>query len=81
VAGEITTSAYVDIPKLAREVINGIGYDNALYGFDGNTCGVIVSDRRAVARHRAGRRQERRGSFGRQSGEDQLDSRAPATRA
>jgi len=43
VAGEITTSAYVDIPKLAREVINDIGYDNALYGFDGNTCGVIVS--------------------------------------
>ena len=43
VAGEITTTAYVDIPKLARQVINGIGYDNALYGFDGNTCGVIVS--------------------------------------
>ena len=43
VAGEITTTAYVDIPKLAREVINGIGYDNALFGFDGNTCGVIVS--------------------------------------
>ena len=43
VAGEITTSAYVDIPKLAREVIKNIGYDNALYGFDGNTCGVIVS--------------------------------------
>jgi S-adenosylmethionine synthetase len=43
VAGEITTSAYVDIPKLAREVINGIGYDNAAYGFDGGTCGVIVS--------------------------------------
>jgi S-adenosylmethionine synthetase len=43
VAGEITTSAYVDIPKLARTVINEIGYDNALYGFDGNTCGVIVS--------------------------------------
>ena len=42
-AGEITTSAYVDIPKLAREVIKDIGYDNALYGFDGNTCGVIVS--------------------------------------
>ena len=37
VAGEITTSAYVDIPKLAREVIKDIGYDNALYGFDGNT--------------------------------------------
>jgi S-adenosylmethionine synthetase len=43
VAGEVTTTAYVDIPKLAREVIKGIGYDNALYGFDGNTCGVIVS--------------------------------------
>ena len=43
VAGEITTSAYVDIPALARTVIKDIGYDNALYGFDGNTCGVIVS--------------------------------------
>ena len=43
VAGEITTSAYVDIPKIVREVIKDIGYDNALYGFDGNTCGVIVS--------------------------------------
>jgi S-adenosylmethionine synthetase len=43
VAGEITTEAYVDIPKIAREVIKDIGYDNALYGFDGNTCGVIVS--------------------------------------
>ena len=43
IAGEITTEAYVDIPKLARGVINDIGYDNALYGFDGNTCGVIVS--------------------------------------
>jgi S-adenosylmethionine synthetase len=43
IAGEITTSAHVDIPKIAREVITDIGYDNALYGFDGNTCGVIVS--------------------------------------
>jgi S-adenosylmethionine synthetase len=43
VAGEITTDAYVDIPKIARETIKGIGYDNALYGFDGSTCGVIVS--------------------------------------
>ena len=43
VAGEITTSEYVDIPKIARAVINDIGYNNALYGFDGNTCGVIVS--------------------------------------
>ena len=43
IAGEITTSAYVDIPKLARSVIKEIGYDNAAYGFDGNTCGVIIS--------------------------------------
>ncbi|CAN5575935.1 methionine adenosyltransferase [soil metagenome] len=43
IAGEITTSAYVDIPKLARETIKNIGYDDALYGFDGSTCGVIVS--------------------------------------
>ena len=43
VAGEITTTAYVDIPKLARETINSIGYDNALFGFDGKTCGVIVT--------------------------------------
>ena len=43
IAGEITTNAYVDIPKIARGVINDIGYDNALFGFDGKTCGVIVS--------------------------------------
>jgi S-adenosylmethionine synthetase len=43
VAGEITTTAYVDIPKIARGVIKSIGYDNALYGFDGNTCGVITA--------------------------------------
>jgi S-adenosylmethionine synthetase len=43
VAGEISTNAYVEIPKIARDTINGIGYDNALYGFDGNTCGVMVT--------------------------------------
>ena len=43
IAGEISTTAYVEIPKIARETIKGIGYDNALYGFDGDTCGVIVS--------------------------------------
>ncbi len=43
VAGEISTSAYVEIPKIARETINGIGYDNAHFGFDGHTCGVLVS--------------------------------------
>lgn len=43
VAGEITTSSYVDIQKTAREIIKGVGYDNEGVGFDGNTCGVIVS--------------------------------------
>jgi S-adenosylmethionine synthetase len=43
VAGEITTDAYVDIPRLARDTIKGIGYDREAFGFDGNTCGVIVS--------------------------------------
>lgn len=43
VAGEITTSAYVEIPKIVRETIRSIGYDRESYGFDGNTCGVIVS--------------------------------------
>ena len=61
VAGEITTEAYVDIPKIVRETINGIGYDRESFGFDGNTCGVMVVDRRAVARHRPGRRHRLRG--------------------
>ena len=43
VAGEISTSAYVDIPSIVRGTINKIGYDNEDYGFDGNTCGVMVS--------------------------------------
>ncbi|MBR2895776.1 MAG: methionine adenosyltransferase, partial [Oscillospiraceae bacterium] len=43
VMGEITTSCYVDIAKIAREVVRGIGYDRAKYGFDCDTCGVILS--------------------------------------
>lgn len=43
IMGEITTSCYVDIPKIAREVIRGIGYDRAKYGFDGDTCAVITT--------------------------------------
>ncbi len=41
IMGEITTSCYVDIPKIAREVIRDIGYDRAKFGFDCDTCGVI----------------------------------------
>ena len=43
VAGEITTSAYVEIPRIVRETICGIGYDRESFGFDGNTCGVLTS--------------------------------------
>jgi len=43
VAGEITTSAYVEIPKIVRDTILRIGYDNADFGIDGKTCGVITT--------------------------------------
>ncbi|MFM8857352.1 MAG: methionine adenosyltransferase [Actinomycetota bacterium] len=43
VSGEITTEAYVDIAETARDVIKGIGYTNADFGFDGQTCGVLVA--------------------------------------
>ena len=43
VAGEITTEAYVDIPKVVRKTICDIGYDRDSYGFDGKTCGVITA--------------------------------------
>src|SRR3989337_2356773 len=43
VAGEITTSCYVDIPRIARETIKEVGYPRAKYGFDYETCGVITA--------------------------------------
>ncbi len=43
VIGEVTTHCYVDVQKLVREIVLDIGYDNAAYGFDGATCGVITS--------------------------------------
>jgi len=41
VSGEITTTTYVDVPKLAREVIHDIGYSDARYGYDSKTCGIL----------------------------------------
>src|SRR5271168_4460092 len=41
VSGEITTTCYVDVPKIARETIKEIGYTDAAYGFDSKTCGVL----------------------------------------
>src|SRR5881628_3708328 len=43
VAGEITTTTYVDIPRLVRKTVADIGYTRAKYGFDADTCGVIVA--------------------------------------
>ena len=43
IMGEITTTCYVDFPRVAREVVLDIGYDRAKYGFDGNTCAVVTS--------------------------------------
>ena len=43
VAGEVSTKTYVDIPRLVRDVVCDIGYDNDLYGFNGRTCGVMVA--------------------------------------
>src|SRR3954465_14096051 len=43
VAGEMTTTEYIDIPRLVRETVKGIGYTRAKYGFDAETCGVIVT--------------------------------------
>jgi S-adenosylmethionine synthetase len=43
VAGEISTQAYIDIPRIVRDTVRGIGYDRESFGFDGNTCGVITS--------------------------------------
>ncbi len=43
VAGEISTKTYVDVQKIARETINGIGYTRAKYGFDGDTCAILTA--------------------------------------
>jgi len=43
IVGEISTSCYVDIAKIARQTVKDIGYDRAKYGFDGDTCGVLIS--------------------------------------
>ena len=43
VAGEITTSCYVDIPKIARDTVKEVGYTRAKYGFDGDTCAVLTA--------------------------------------
>ena len=43
IMGEISTKCYVDIAKIAREVVRDIGYDRSKYGFDCDTCGIITN--------------------------------------
>jgi S-adenosylmethionine synthetase len=64
VAGEITTTTYVDVPRIARSTIDYVGYNDATYGFDAHTCGVHQPDSVAVAGHFDGRGYRRRGRPG-----------------
>src|SRR5579884_4562729 len=43
IAGELTTDKYIDIPRIARDTVRAIGYTRAKYGFDAETCGVVVA--------------------------------------
>ena len=61
VAGEVTTDAYVEIPHLVRETIQGIGYTSSEVGFDGASCGVTLY-RTAVPRYRRGSEPVSRGT-------------------
>ena len=82
VGGEITTLAYVDIPRIVREKIAAIGYTRAEYGFDAETCGVIVAvdpqspdiaqgvDESFEAQHEPGRRRPARPDRCRRPGDD-----------
>jgi len=77
VAGEITTETYVDIPRLVRDRIREIGYTRAKFGFDADTCGVIV----AIDEQSPDIAQGVDASFENQHGDtDPLDRSAPATR-
>ena len=80
VAGEISTTAKLDVARLVRERIRHIGYTRAKYGFDADTCGIMVDARRAVARHRAGRRRIVRAAAARRAAIPSTTS-ARATRA
>ncbi len=79
VAGEISTQAYIDIPRVVRDTVNAIGYDRESFGFDGHTCGVITTIDEQSPGHRDGRRQG-----GRAAGRARATTTtrwAPATRA
>ena len=81
VAGEITTKAYVDIQDTVRKTICEIGYDREAFGYDGNTCGVMVAlDEQSpdIAQGVDDSEEVRSGESGERTSST---SRAPATRA
>jgi len=73
VSGEISTNVYVDVPKIARDTIRRIGYDDATYGFDCNTCAVItaIDEQSPDIAQGVNQAYERRTSA--ESGDDDLD--------
>ena len=77
VAGEVTTDAYVEIPKIVRQRIVEIGYDSSTKGFDGNSCGVSVAIGQQSADIAQGVNrayEERTGSGAESSGQDEFDA-------
>ncbi len=73
VAGEITTSCYVDIPAVVRETVRQIGYTNAEYGFDNQTCGVITSIKEQSPDIAMGVNQAQEAKCGEMSAEDEIE--------
>lgn len=79
IMGEISTTCYVDIPKIARQVIRDIGYTRAKYGFDADTCGVISNIDEQSADIALGVDNSLETKTGAET--DEFGHRAPATRA
>jgi S-adenosylmethionine synthetase len=78
VAGEVTTEAYVEIPRIVRDTVLSIGYDSSTKGFDGESCGVEVS----IGQQRpTSRRASTRPTRTAPAGTTRSTSRARATRA
>ncbi len=66
VAGEITTETYVDIPKIVRKTVKEVGYTSAHFGYDYETCGVMVAIDEQSPGHQPGRHHGPRGAQRRQ---------------